>query len=375
MDLIFTSPYLNTKKHKRVNKVDRAIDRQQQRPWASTSTQQRQKDPTFRNYSSSSAQNYAKNRPGYPEAVISLILNQHTSTGGALDLLLDVGCGPGTATRSLAPHFQHAVGADPGRSMIETARSIPSTTASGEPVTYEVCASDALSSLSALERYYSPADGTATAAHWFDYPDFYREAARVLKPGGSIILWCTKGFFVDERTTPNAKKVQALWQKFENEVTRAHEMPGNRLTRELYAGLPLPWSEYEYAYADRDRDRDQDRKEQVDDETKRLLGVFDEKDYKRLVFNDHGQVKPGEEFFMSRRVTFEQSRRMLGTVSPVTRWREANKDKLESGEVEDVVDQILRQTRELFDEVPEGKGRDWVEGGEALVVMVFKKKA
>ncbi|KAK5451402.1 hypothetical protein LTS15_008166 [Exophiala xenobiotica] len=359
---------------------------------ASTSTQQQQKDPTFRNYSSSSAQNYAKNRPGYPDSVISLILNQHTSTGGALDLLLDVGCGPGTATRSLAPHFQHAVGADPGQSMIETARSIPSTTASGEPVTYEVCASDALSSLSALKQYsysYSAADGSgsgsekacacdcvdlitaATAAHWFDYPDFYREAAKVLKPGGSIILWCTKGFYVDERTTPNAKKVQALWQKFENEVTRAHEMPGNRLTRELYAGLPLPWSEYEYA--DQVQGQDQDRKE-VDDETKRLLGVFDEKDYRRLVFNDNGQVKPGEEFFMSRRVTFEQTARVLGTVSPVTRWREANKDKLESGAVEDVVDQIIRQTRELFDEVPEGKGRDWVEGGEAMVVMVFKKK-
>ncbi len=333
---------------------------------ASTSTQQ--KDPTFRNYSSSSAQAYAQNRHGYPDSVISLILNQHTSTGGALNLLLDVGCGPGTATRSLAPHFQHAVGADPGQSMIETARSIPSATAAGEPVTYEVCASDALSSLSALKQYSADGSGkacvdlitAATAAHWFDYPEFYREAAKVLKPGGSIILWCTKGYYVDERTTPNAKKCQDLWQSFENDLLRPYEMPGNQLTRELYAGLPLPWSEYPG--------------QTVDDETKTLLNMFDEKDYRRLVFNDNGQVKPGEEFLMSRRVTFEQTARMLGTVSPVTRWREANKDKLEKGEIEDVVDMMIRLTREVFDQVPEGKGRDWVEGGGALVVMVFKKK-
>lgn len=323
-----------------------------------------QKDPTFRNYDSSSAKFYAKNRPGYPEKVIDIIINQHTSTGGKLDLLVDIGCGPGTATRSVAPHFQHAIGADPGQSMIETARSIPSTTKSGEPVTYEVCSANALSTLSALKRFPEhPVDliTAATSAHWFEYPDFYREAAKILKPGGSIIIWAPKGYYVDERTTPNAKKMQELWQHFEDEVLAPYELEGNKLNKELLAGLPLPWSSYE----------DQD----VDAETRELLKEFDQERFARLVFNENGRVGPGEEFLLARRATLEQSKATLDTVSPVTRWREANKEKVERGEIEDCVEQVLRQTRELMDEDPEMKGRDWIEGGSALVILVIKKKA
>lgn len=112
----------------------------------------------------------------------------------------------------------------------------------------------------------------------------------------------------------------------------------------------------------------------MDSETKELLKSFEEKDYRRLVFNDEGQVKPGEDFLLARRVTLAQSKLMLGTVSPVTRWREANKEKLEKGEIEDIVDKVMRRTRELLDETEEGKGRDWMEGGSALVIMVIKKK-
>ncbi|KIW15865.1 hypothetical protein PV08_05915 [Exophiala spinifera] len=349
--------------------------------------QNNQADPTFRNYTASSAQAYAKNRPGYPDELISLVIENHTSTGGQLDVLLDLGCGPGTATRSLAPYFQHAIGADPGESMIATARTIPCPTASGEPTTFEVCASDAISSLDALKRYSSVGGGgggssssetvdlitAGTSAHWFDYPAFYIEASKILKPGGSIVMWCTKGYFLDERTTPNAKKLQALWQDFEHVVLKPHEMPGNRLTRELYASLPLPWSEYPdaaAAVADADHNRGESNKARP----LRLLDEFPKDEFKRQVFNDNGEIGPDGKFLMSRRATFERATATLGTASPVTRWREAHKEQLERGEVEDLVDKLLRQTRELLDEVPEGRGRDWLEGGSAVVVMTIKKK-
>lgn len=358
------------------------------------------KDDTFRNYTSSSAQAYAQNRRGYPQAVIDLVVSLHTSSGGATDLLVDVGCGPGTATRSLAPHFTHAVGADPGTSMIETARGIPGATANGEAVVYEVCGAEGLRSLRALDRF-GGGDGNengdgdvsghgnerrggvgqgqeqrqamtegesrgevvdlitaATAAHWFEYPQVYLEAARILKPGGSIIFWTTKSYYIDERSTPNAAKVQALFQSFENDVLRPHELAGNRLSRDMYRDLPLPWSRYEDAT----------------DESEKLLALFDQDAFQRLEFNVDGKVRPGEAFLLARRLTFDECRRGLGTASPVARWREANADKVASGEVEDCVDRLVRQTRELFDEVPEGRGRDWIEAGAALVVLVIKKK-
>ncbi|KAL6244814.1 hypothetical protein RBB50_008342 [Rhinocladiella similis] len=335
-------------------------------------------DPTFRNYTATSAQSYAKNRRGYPDDLISLVINKHTSTGGQLNVLLDLGCGPGTATRSLAPYFQHAIGADPGQSMIETARTIPCATASGEPTTFEVCASDAISSIDALKRFSADGHGTSsantvdlitagTSAHWFDYPDFYVEASKILKPGGSIIMWCTKGYYVDERTTPNAKKLQALWQDFERVVLQPYEVEGNRITRELYATLPLPWSEYS-VLDEKNLDAESGKQAAA------LLDAFREEEYSRQVFNDGGEIGPDGKFLMSRRATFEQSRAMLGTASPVTRWREAHREQLERGELEDLIDKVLRQSRELMEEVPEGKGRDWVEGGSAVVVITIKKK-
>ena len=161
------------------------------------------KDPTFRHYDSASAKRYLHHRPGYPDSLIDLVISHHVSSGGGSELVLDVGCGPGNATRSLAPHFQHVIGADPGESMIEAARTVESVTKCGEPIIYEVCAAESLSNLSALERF--PKDGqgavdlitAATAAHWFDMPRFWGEAAKILKPGGSVIIWCFGGYQCD----------------------------------------------------------------------------------------------------------------------------------------------------------------------------------
>lgn len=293
-----------------------------------------------------------------------------------MDLLLDVGCGPGTATRSVAPHFQHAIGADPGQSMIETAKSIPSQTKSGEPVTYEVCSAEELSSLSALKDFSGATTGkdglecvdlitAATAAHWFHLPRFYVEAAKILKPGGSIIFWVPSGFFCNEETTPNAAKLQQYLKNFEAEVIAPYELPGNRHTRELYARFALPWNCI---------DELDTASEAEKAEVKKWTDMFVEKEYTRLEFNKDGVVQPGGKFLWGGKTPLAGLKGLLSTMSPVTRWREANKEKVASGEVEDCVDRVARETREILEEVPEGKGREWIDGGSAVVVMVMKKK-
>jgi SAM-dependent methyltransferase len=326
------------------------------------------RDPTFRNYDSASAQKYLQHRPGYEAKLIDLIISHHTSSGGELNLVLDVGCGPGIATRSLAPHFQHAIGADPGQSMIETAKTVPCSTKSGEPITYEVSAAEALSGLSALKKFSTDGSGSvdlitaATAAHWFDMPRFWGEAAKILKPGGSVIFWCHGGYNVDPNSTPNGTKLQEWFKKFEQETIAPYELPGNKIARELYLNLGMPWECL-------------DRLDGEDLGLKKLLDEFDEKEFVRLEFNKDGYVAPGETFFSGGiRVDFHRAKAMLGTASPITRWREANKEKVEKGELEDVIDHLIRRTKEIMEEVPEGKGRDWFDGGSALVVLVVKKR-
>ena len=92
------------------------------------------KDTTFRHYTPSQASTYALNRHPRSSSLYTLILTHHQSTGGKLDTLLDVGCGPGNSTRPLARYFKRAYGIDPGREMIGVARSI---SAEGGPETRE----------------------------------------------------------------------------------------------------------------------------------------------------------------------------------------------------------------------------------------------
>jgi SAM-dependent methyltransferase len=95
-------------------------------------------DPTFRHYQPAQASSYAQWRGSYDAALYEEILAYHKSTGGELNSLLDVGCGPGSATRDLALCFLKATGVDPGKEMINTARSIGGETGAGDPVEYFV---------------------------------------------------------------------------------------------------------------------------------------------------------------------------------------------------------------------------------------------
>ena len=108
-------------------------------------------DPTFRNYTPCQASTYAKERGTYPATLYSTILNYHTSNQSPCNLVLDVGCGPGNATRQIAAYFDSAIGVDPGLQVIETARGLNGTTKGGQRIRYEVCAAEEISSVVGVE--------------------------------------------------------------------------------------------------------------------------------------------------------------------------------------------------------------------------------
>ncbi|XP_009978573.1 PREDICTED: putative methyltransferase DDB_G0268948 [Tauraco erythrolophus] len=96
------------------------------------------------------------------------------------ELVVDVGCGSGQGTRFLAEHFKKVVGTDISEAQIQEARDAPSL----PNVSYLVCPAEELpfedASVDILASF--------TAAHWFDIEKFMREAKRVLKPGGCVVL-------------------------------------------------------------------------------------------------------------------------------------------------------------------------------------------
>ncbi|KAG2459707.1 CRG1 methyltransferase, partial [Polypterus senegalus] len=96
-------------------------------------------------------------------------------------LAVDIGCGTGQVSRSLAPHFEKIIGVDISEAQLDEARK--ETNLSN--VKYIKCHAEDL-----------PADDgsvdlitAAHAAHWFDKERFLKEVNRVLKPGGCVALF------------------------------------------------------------------------------------------------------------------------------------------------------------------------------------------
>lgn len=77
-----------------------------------------------------------------------MILEYHDSTGGKREAVLDVGCGPGTATKLFAEHFRNAIGVDPSATMLKY--SLKGKTRYGHDIQYMQADCDKMSVISCL---------------------------------------------------------------------------------------------------------------------------------------------------------------------------------------------------------------------------------
>lgn len=301
-----------------------------------------EKDQTFRNYKPEQAQSYAKARPPYSDNLYKLIFDHHAKTDGKVGRVVDVGCGPGLATRSLAQAFDEAIGLDPGAEMINAARSIGGKTKSGKDIRYEVSAAEACSKVDGLEPGSVDMLTSATAVHWFEMDKFWHEAATLLNPGGTVAVW-TSGLFYVHPFTPNAAEIQRIQSRLEEELG-PYELEGNRLSKEFYDNLPLPW------------------------QISSPVEEFPESLYTRHEFNRDGVVPEGEEFFSGNKdASLEYVEKTLSTASMVTRWREANPDI--AGTEQDCLKRAIKDWRAALG------GKDKFIGGTGTVILLFKKKS
>jgi trans-aconitate 3-methyltransferase len=321
-------------------------------------------EKTFRNYDATQAQTYAQYRSPYPQQLISTIIDYHVNSSpdpeAALTTIVDVGCGPGSATRVIGSYFDNAIGFDAGQSMIDTAKQLGGKTKTGKDIQYGLSTAEgvdeALKALGVWDGQAPCVDliTSAMAAHWFDMPSFLSAAAKVLKPGGSVMVWASGDSHIDRRKYPAdiVEKLNIGKAKF-NKIIGEYELEGNRLTRGLYKDLKMPWD--------------------VDAEKQKELGldVFDKEKSIRKTWNEDGEIDESLEggWMWKMDVSWKFAKMAMSTASPVTRLREANKAALESGEMKDPVEEAVESMRDIV-----GRDVEMFHGGVDCVVVMVKKK-
>lgn len=137
----------------------------------------------FKDHFSAVAQDYARARPGYPEALFDWIAAQ----APARDLAWEAGCGSGQASRGLAARFAAVHASDASAGQIAQASAPANVHFAIEPA--EHCSlADASADVACV----------AQAMHWFDTSAFFAECTRVLRPGGLLVAWSYDGLRVPE---------------------------------------------------------------------------------------------------------------------------------------------------------------------------------
>ncbi len=126
-----------------------------------------------RNWFDAGGEAYARFRPEYPPQLAHRLAAASPLRG----LAVDVGCGSGQFTTTLADVFDEVVGCDPSVDQLANAR-----TRNG--VRYVCAAAEALP----LRDGCASLVAAAQAAHWFDLPAFYAEARRIAGAGAVVAL-------------------------------------------------------------------------------------------------------------------------------------------------------------------------------------------
>jgi len=175
--------------------------------------------PAFKDHFSVQADAYQRYRPHYPPALFDWIAAQ----APALGLAVDAATGNGQAAIGLARHFDKVIATEPSAAQLRGARAVPR-------VEYRRESAEAIS----VETGSADLVVVAQAAHWFDWPRFTAEAARILRPAGVLAIWCYGRCEV-------AADIDRLVDDFSRDVVGPYWPRERRHVEEGYRNLTLPF--------------------------------------------------------------------------------------------------------------------------------------
>ena len=139
----------------------------------SNGTKKRMADTPFKDHFSKQAAAYQTYRPHYPEALFRHIAS-HVSRH---EMAWDCATGNGQAAHGMVPFFDKIIATDASEKQIEQAAPHPQ-------IEYLIAPAEDVP----LQRQSMDLVLVAQALHWFDWPKFYDEVRRVVRPGGLVVL-------------------------------------------------------------------------------------------------------------------------------------------------------------------------------------------
>lgn len=197
--------------------------------------------PAKDNFSTVS-QDYAKFRPTYPPELVEHVANLLPEI--ERNFLLDSGTGNGQFASLMLPYFKKIAGHDLSANQIASAFNT-------ERIRYFVSPAENLSEV-----------GTGTvdmvtvaqAYHWYDFPEFFKELDRILRPGGIFVVF---GYGTAALVSPDAPHTQSdlaramaqdaplsvtsVFNDFYVRVTHQWWDAERRHIDKSYSSVPLPW--------------------------------------------------------------------------------------------------------------------------------------
>ena len=128
----------------------------------------------FRDHFSKHADDYARYRPSYPDALFDYLAEQAPGN----KLAWDCGTGSGQAAIQLAERFERVIATDASTEQIEHAFPHARVEYRVEPAEQTSIESSTVDLIT-----------VGVAVHWFDFEPFFKEVRRVAKPGALLAVW------------------------------------------------------------------------------------------------------------------------------------------------------------------------------------------
>ncbi len=162
---------------------------------------------------------YAAFRPTYPEALYSFLLSRVEGRSCAWDCAT----GNGQVAQRLAREFEVVYATDISEQQIQHAVQIPN-------VRYEIQPAEA----TAFPESSFDLITVGQALHWFNFETFFREVARVAKPGALFAAWGYGHIVVDPVIDPHI-------HDFYERVVGPYWDERRRLVENAYADIGFPF--------------------------------------------------------------------------------------------------------------------------------------